>query len=136
MGESKKHMDLVRSLKSYVEKIPEIEGSLIRSDLPESVEKPLPMSDGFRPDIYYEYLNLLVIGEAKTSFDFERKHSIEQYNSYLRRCNLFFGKAVFILAVPWTEYVSAKNLVRQILKKNNYYVETWIMNDTDRIEKI
>lgn len=136
MSESKKHMDLVRRLKEYIEKLPNIENGLIQSDLPETSEKPILTTEGFRPDIYYEYLDTMVIGEAKTTFDFERQHSLEQYESYLRRCSLYWGKATFILAVPWMEYTSAKNLIRRIKKRNNYDIETLIMNDSDRVEKV
>lgn len=136
MGESAKHLELVKRIITYVGKLPNIEASLIQSDLPESIEKPDSTMEGFRPDIYYNYSNFMIIGEAKTSYDFERKHSIEQYKAYYNKCNAFNGKSIFILAIPWTESISAKNLLRRIKKNSNYEIETWVINDTGRVEKL
>lgn len=136
MGESAKHLELVKRIITYMEKLPDIEASLIQSDLPESIEKPDSTMEGFRPDIYYNYSNFMIIGEAKTSYDFERKHSIEQYEAYYSKCNAFNGKSIFILAIPWTESISAKNLLRRIRRNSNYDIETWVINDTGRVEKL
>lgn len=136
MGESAKHLELVKLIVNYIEKLPYIEVALIKSDLPESIEKPNKTMEGFRPDIYYNYSDYMIIGEAKTSYDFERKHSIDQYEAYYKKCSMFVGNAKFILAIPWTESISAKNLLRKIQRKNNYAIETWIINDIGRIEKL
>ncbi len=136
MGESAKHLELVQRIITYMEKLPNIEATLIQSDLPESIEKPDSTMEGFRPDIYYNYSNFMIIGEAKTSYDFERKHSIEQYKAYYNKCNSFNGKSIFILAIPWTESISAKNLLKRIRKNSNYEIETWVINDTGRVEKL
>ena len=41
------------------------------------------MPEGFRPDIYYYHKGIMIIGEAKTSSDFDARHSQEQYLSYI-----------------------------------------------------
>lgn len=136
MGESAKHIELVKRIITYIEKLPQIESALIQSDLPESVEKPASTMEGFRPDIYYNHSEYMIIGEAKTSFDFDRKHSIEQYEAYYKKCYMFSGKSTFVLAIPWTECVSAKNLLRRIKRNNNYEIETWVINDIGRVDKL
>lgn len=136
MGESIKHLELIKLIIINIEKIPNIEASLIQSDLPNTIEKPDSTLDGFRPDVYYNYSNFMIIGEAKTSYDFQRKHSIEQYQAYYSKCNAFNGRSIFVLAIPWTETISAKNLLRRIKRNNNYKIETWIINDIGRIEKL
>lgn len=136
MGESAKHLELVKRIITYIEKLPHIEPALIQSDLPESIEKPASTMEGFRPDIYYIYSDYMIIGEAKTSCDFQRKHSIEQYEAYYKKCSTFSGKSTFVLAIPWTESISAKNLLRRIKRSNNYEIETWVINDIGRVEKL
>lgn len=136
MGESVKHLELIKLIISNIEKIPDIESSLIQCDLPDTIEKPHSTLDGYRPDIYYNYSNFMIIGEAKTSYDFHRRHSIEQYQAYYSKCNAFNGKSIFVLAIPWTETISAKNLLRRIKRNYNYDIETWIINDVGRVEKL
>lgn len=136
MGESAKHLELVQRLIDCVENIPQIESALIQSDLPDSAEKPTCTIDGFRPDIFYNHRDYMIIGEAKTSFDFDRKHSVQQYLSYYKRCCLFSGKSIFVIAIPWTEHVSVKNLLRRLKMNNGYEIETWIINDMGRVDKL
>ena len=83
------------------------------------------MADGFRPDVFYEYQEVLIIGEAKTSEDIDTPHSREQYESYIKRCSRFNGKAYLMLAVPWTEHARINNIVNKIRKKypGNYMIE-------------
>ena len=134
MGESKQHIELVRLLKKTAEKLVGNNIKLILADLPEANEKPPTMIEGFRPDIYYNYRDILIVGEAKTSMDFERMHSIKQYHAFLEHCYSFKGRAIFILAIPWTEYISAKNMLRRIVKKQGYSFEVWVINDLNKEE--
>ena len=39
------------------------------------------MQEGYVPDLYYKYNDLIIIGEAKTENDLERVHSINQFES-------------------------------------------------------
>ncbi len=134
MGESKQHMDLVRLLKRVVEKLVEDNTKLVLVDLPEVDGKPPIILGGFKPDIYYKYKEVLIVGEAKTSIDFEKAHSIQQYYSFLQHCHDFTGKAIFILAIPWTEYISAKNMLRRIVKKHGYSFEIRVINNVNKEE--
>ena len=57
--------------------------------------------------------NLLVIGEAKTAGDLERKHSLEQIAAFLETCSES-ENSYFILAVPWDQVRLAQSLVKKL----------------------
>jgi hypothetical protein len=83
------------------------------------------MAEGFRPDLYFQYKDTLIIGEAKTSKDVERMHSREQYAAYAKKCSVFQGNAYLLISVPWTEFATARNIFRQVKIKypGNYRIE-------------
>ena len=76
MSESINHHQLVQVLKNEVQAVvPSDCWILIQIDSPESLSLPSKTSEGYRPDIYYQFEKLLVIGEAKSSSDVEKQHS-------------------------------------------------------------
>lgn len=99
MGQSDDHRWLVQSLMSHWER--SIKGeSFIRSD--GGAGLPCPNILGYRPDLYHEQANDQVIrlGEAKTWFDIDRRHSFEQlraYFTYLAQC----PRGELHLSVEW-----------------------------------
>ena len=118
MPESIKHYELVKELINEARtEVPQGNWKMILTDSSESSNLPPKTSEGFRPDIYYNFDNLLVIGEAKTSNDIDRQHSRSQYESYLKECSRFNGVAIFILAVPILDGASANNILQKIRKK-------------------
>lgn len=118
MAESLQHQQLVQLLKKeVVELIPSGRQALIQQDTPDSLALPAKTIEGFRPDIYYCFEDILIIGEAKTSDDVERQHSRTQYGAYMKECANFHGKAVLIIAVPWIERAAANNIIRNLKKK-------------------
>lgn len=118
MSESNQHKKLVELI---IEELTNIVGTeyccFIESDMSDNRPLPLLTPEGYRPDVMYHFGDMLIIGEAKTSNDVDREHSLKQYESYIRRCSLFSGKAMFILAVPWLEYATANNITKRIKKK-------------------
>lgn len=117
MSESWKHKKLVEIIIKYVEnRVGHDCTCFIESDM--SDDRPLPAmtNEGFRPDVVYEYGKFMIIGEAKTSNDILKEHSLAQYASYLKKCSLYQGKAMFIMAVPWMEQASANNVLTKIRK--------------------
>lgn len=131
MSESLQHQQLVKLILNEVLSIVgQKNKSLIASDAIDGLALPPLTSDGFRPDVYYCFNNVLIIGEAKTSDDIERMHSRAQYESYIRKCSLFLGKATFIVAVPWTEHATANNIVKKIAKQ---YPGTYTIKVVDGI---
>lgn len=118
MAESKEHAALVDLIKLYVSgKYSHLDPCLFSMDNGDSANVPLQVGDGHRPDFMYEWDGVLVIGEAKTPFDLERRHSISQYRSYLRCCEQFEGEAYFILSTCWEYEATAKNLLKKIRKE-------------------
>ena len=73
--------------------------------------------EGYRPDVFFEYNGVMFIGEAKTSDDILREHSINQYYSYLKKCSLNQGHATFVLAVPLEDRARANNILGKIKKE-------------------
>ena len=118
MSESALHQLLVQLLIENVKRIvPQELWGFICADI-NQYNLPSQMVEGYRPDVFYQYKNTMIIGEAKTSNDVERRHSREQYKAYVRKCSLFQGKAHLLIAVPWTEYATACNIVHRV--KNQY----------------
>lgn len=118
MSESDQHQKLVKLIIDDISNtVGEGYSCFIESDL--SDDRPLTQLtfEGYRPDVLYQYRDVLIIGEAKTGDDVEREHSLRQYESYMRKCSLFTGKATFVLAVPWLEYATVYNITRRIRKK-------------------
>lgn len=135
MGESLQHNKLIYKILNVVlEIVPESYRSFILLDIPERQEKPPLMAEGYRPDLYYCHNNIMVIGEAKTSYDFERKHSKEQYLSYMKACSMFEGVAYLIVAVPWNECRSAKNMLRRMKSSKEFNLQIKVIDDVGQVE--
>jgi hypothetical protein len=125
MSESAQHLQLVNLLISKVKKmVPKDHWCIICSDSFGAVCLPPQTEEGYRPDVYYYFEELLIIGEAKTSDDVERIHSRAQYEAYIKKCSIFKGMAWFFVAVPWTERATAFNILQKLRKKypGNYKI--------------
>lgn len=117
MSESLKHQQLVDLiLKKIVLMVGKENAALIAVDSDNGSELPPLTIDGYRPDVYYCFNGVLIIGEAKTSKDAEKLHSRSQYESYIKKCRLFQGDATLIIAVPWTERITIYNLTQRLKK--------------------
>jgi len=115
MGESAKHLELVRCILIYVqENYVGVDHVAMLHDLPGSIgcDKP-PKIGEFRPDVYAvdAPLTKTIIGEAKTQADLETDHTKNQLRAFMRFLRLQ-DNAVLVLAVPW----QAKARGRTILK--------------------
>lgn len=118
MGESRQHKKLVELIIEYVEeRVGQDYTCFIESDLSDEYPLPALTEERVRPDVTYEYNGLLIIGEAKTSGDVLREHSLIQYASYLRKCSLYQGTAEYVMAVPWLEHASVNNVISSIKKE-------------------
>lgn len=117
MSESLKHQQLVNLI---FEKTIAIVGknnvALIAIDSEKSGNLPPLTVEGYRPDVFYCFNGILIIGEAKTGTDAEKQHSLNQYESYIKKCSLFQGEATLIIAVPWTERITIYNLTQRLRK--------------------
>ncbi|HMD89492.1 MAG TPA: hypothetical protein VKF38_10045 [Anaerolineaceae bacterium] len=110
MSESQIHIDLVRLMFMYVQTKFEIELGHIFLDLPESKigSKP-PIIRDFRPDLFVKTKELLIIGEAKTESDWDKKHSHEQYRAYMSECVANNSTSILLIAIPWRFERSVKS---------------------------
>ena len=110
MGESNKHKVLVEyALRFIKDSVGEELSYFIETDINDG--RPLPQLTIF------EYNGVMFIGEAKTSDDILREHSINQYYSYLKKCSLNQGHATFVLAVPLEDRARANNILGKIKKE-------------------
>lgn len=126
MSESLQHQQLVKLIiETTISMVGKDNTALIATDAVDGYVLPPLTSEGFRPDVYYCYQDVLIIGEAKTSADIERLHSREQYESYIKKCSLFSGNATFLIAVPWTDHASINNIIKKICKRypSNYNIK-------------
>lgn len=120
MSESLVHQKLVvRIIESIKQLIPEGTECFIQSDANDEYSLPSKTREGYRPDVYYENDGLLIIGEAKTSDDVMRDHSVRQYKSYINACAQYYGESILIFAVPWQEAIQLKNLIRRLKDEND-----------------
>lgn len=118
MSESAQHLQLVNLIiDEVVGIVGETNKCFVMSDAMDGYALSPLMEDGYRPDVYYQYQNRLIIGEAKTSNDVTRIHSKLQYESYLKECSIFGGEAVFLIAVPWTEHAVIHNILKKLRQK-------------------
>lgn len=118
MSESAQHQKLVMEIIKYVEAIVGPDKTcFISSDVADGMSLSPLTAEGFRPDVFYQYGDTLIIGEAKTSDDVGRIHSRQQYDSYIKKCSLFEGKAYFIAAVHWADKAQLHNILRRINSK-------------------
>ena len=126
MPESIQHQQLVEQIKKEFESIIASDyRCFVCCDSATSAYLPPKTNDGYRPDVYYQYEDFLLIGEAKTSKDVEKRHSREQYETYVKECASFHGQAFLFLAVPWAEHATAHNILWKLKKRypGNYTIK-------------
>ena len=86
---------------------------------------------GYRPDAYViaPRDGQLVLGEAKSPWDLENRHTIAQFLAFLTHCRTH-GNAVLALAVPWHCVPLTSNMVQHLKQKHGLEaVEVAIIRD-------
>lgn len=130
MAESRNHMTLVNIIVQYIYSIlPKEISILVQFDSPDAIMRPEMVNNKFIPDVFFEYNGTLIIGEAKTIHDFDKKHSREQFVSYLSRCDSFYGNACLIVSIPWELFATGKNYFRYIKANKNSSTPIVILNE-------
>ena len=114
MAESPQHRFLVSALEDWVAI------NLLQNDraylLIDNTLNRTPNIYGFVPDLCVlagpngEY----VIGEAKTTKDLENFHTINQLNSFLKKCSQV-ENSYLVIAVPWDVTRLAKSIIKQLI---------------------
>lgn len=133
MSESLNHIELVKRVLSFVKTVvdPSL-SSLIEIDDSTS-DKPSRVIGNFIPDVFFSYQNRLIIGEAKTQDDFERKHSQEQFFAYMKECLSYGENGMIVVAVPWKIVNTAKNFFRREKKKIALMAKIVVLDDIGSI---
>lgn len=117
MPESSQHLDLVQRIVDYVRiRFAGSKHLVTMHDLPGPIacDKP-PVIGTFRPDVYAidAPLTRTIIGEAKTTLDLERDHSIEQLSAFFAYL-LTQPSPTMIVAVPWQAKATARSLLQMV----------------------
>lgn len=117
MPESATHLALVQRLVLWARSNYPIErDGLLLVDEPArlSADKP-PSISGYFPDIYWKSLasQSILIGEAKSAYDVESRHSRRQLASFLSHLSSA-EDGMLLIAVPWHVVPQAKSLIRMI----------------------
>lgn len=136
MSESRNHVDLVAVAVEYIKTIvaPDLH-AIIQYDSADS-SRPTKVVGNFIPDVYYWHADRLIIGEAKTINDFDRIHSRNQYDAYMKECRDFWGASTLVICVPWQIVATAKNYFRRLKKEYNADVPVIIINELGRCFEI
>ena len=132
MSESRNHIELVAVAVKYIKTIvaPELH-AIIQYDSADS-SRPTRVIGNFIPDVYFWHNDQLIIGEAKTINDFDRPHSIDQYEAYIKECRNFYGHSTLVISVPWQVVATAKNYFRRLKKEFATDIPIIIINELGR----
>ena len=113
MGESREHIELVRSValwvaESYGERC---WGLCLHCDLPEAPEKP-ELIGGYRPDVLARDIpqSVTIIGEAKTPGDVDNSHTRNQIRAFLRFLS-FQPQPTLVIGTRWHALPTAIRIV-------------------------
>jgi hypothetical protein len=136
MSESRNHVELVAIAVKYIKTIvaPDLH-AIIQYDSADS-SRPTRVIGNFIPDVYFWHNDQLIIGEAKTINDFDRPHSLDQYEAYIKECKSFYGHSTLVISVPWQVVATAKNYFRRLKKEFATDIPIIIINELGRHFKI
>lgn len=117
MPESAAHQYLVGQLIRWVNShCAEVQkGVLLVDDSSRAASDKPPSLSGYTPDVYWRALDgrRVIVGEAKSAYDVESRHSRKQFTSFLSHLN-HVEEGTLVVAVPWHVVNQAKSLVRVI----------------------
>ncbi len=136
MAESRLHKQLVRSIVSYIETIPNCCADFIEADLDNYNTRTTRVVGGYYPDVFYKDTNKIIIGEAKTENDLINPHTLNQLLSYIEEVSLFDGERHIVLCVPFIAYFSLFNYVNRLVEKENVKNVTYHLLSDNSISEI
>lgn len=125
MAESFEHRELVLKLTEWIEEnLLDGDKAFLFADIDRRSNsfKTIKVLNGYQPDVFVKIPNkqVMIIGEAKTSKDIDREHSINQYKSYFDTCKICEGLCYLIFAVQF----SHKPRIKNVLNNNNIKEKT------------
>ena len=117
MPESATHLGLVQHLVLWVQehRSNEQDSILFVDDPSRAAGAKPPSIFGYLPDLYWKTRrgHSVLIGEAKSAYDVESRHSRKQFASFLIHLRTF-DEGTLLIAVPWHVVPQAKSLIRGI----------------------
>ena len=117
MPESATHIGLVQRLVAWVEIhwASEQDGLLYVDDPSRTAADKPPTILGYTPDVYWKALtgHSVLIGEAKSAYDVETRHSRKQFASFISHLSSV-EEGTLLIAVPWHVVPQTKSLIRAI----------------------
>lgn len=134
MAESLLHMDLVRKIALYINRItPDFSASLLDAELPEYGRTPQCLY-GYYPDVRYRDNKSIIIGEAKTQYDIANDHTEAQLNAYIDELQTYNLQRHIIYCVPFVSFAQMKNALRRIKEQRKLTNITFhILDNFDRV---
>ncbi len=132
MGESTVHKEYINIIyKQTIKIIPKDHTRLILMDGNDNllVKEVPPLINGFRPDLFYEFNNLLIIGEAKTRNDYSSKHSLSQYKEYIDYCKRYNGSAYLLFCCPWDCIMDMKRILMSLIKDDKSKINLFFLDE-------
>ena len=120
MPESLCHQQLVDALVTWLAKhcLGDDTGAVLRDALDAGPSDRPPLVGQHRPDVYvaHQPSYKFIIGEAKSPWDLENRHTESQLTEFMTYCNNH-PRSLFVLAVPWHRVPCAKNILNQLQRK-------------------
>ena len=112
-------MTYVRNAVDYIKREFDVDSRQIASDLAESIDRPPSDIDGFRADVYVNTPRYIIIGEAKTDGDIEKKHTYAQLASYIKEAKTFDKERHIVMSCSMAAYPTMRNFIRRFRKHND-----------------
>jgi hypothetical protein len=113
MSESALHRSMVGHINEFVlEEYRDYCELVVSADVDSGpVDRPPPKIGSSRPDLFAECIDkdFLVIGEAKTEYDVENRHTDEQIVNYCK--HLASNNGLLILCVLWHQVILMEEIV-------------------------
>lgn len=114
--ESEAHKQFVRNAVGYIQRTFGVEEIQMAVDSGESGKIPPIVIDGFRADIYVHTPKYIIIGEAKTDNDINKKHTIAQLEAYIKEVKTYNKERHIVMSSSWSCYATMRNFLRNFRK--------------------
>lgn len=117
--ESDSHKQYIINAVRYIEREFNISPSMMAVDLGGSIYTPPLTIDCFRPDIYVNSPQVIIIGESKTDDDIDNKHTTLQLISYIKELNAYQKEKHLVMSSSIAAYSTLRNYIRRFRKAND-----------------
>lgn len=110
--ESLTHMDLVRKIADYVSTIPnDFTHNLLCVELPGEHNRCPQIIGGSIPDVFYNDIDYVILGEAKTDKDIDQEHTQRQLDGYISEVRTYDADRNIVLCTSILGYARMKNII-------------------------